>query len=370
MSANNDIQRLAAAVATNYLIWRRDRHARRGPTLQRERAEAAFHSKLKGTVAQVAEYADVELQDAAREQIPVDRLHDEANAAVEKDPGSRFHDNLVKSLLRWFKNEYFTWTNNPACSHCATSATTTPLGAVSPSPDESAFRCSRTELFKCSSCHRETRFPRYNDPRKLMTTRRGRCGEYANVFTLFCTAMGFETRYILDFTDHVWTEVYCDGVGWINCDSCEGEGSYGTPLMYEAGWGKKLTYVFAFGPYEAVDVIKRYTNNIDDVRSRRTDVDEGWLRKTLAEITAQLRRDLPESVRLELERRDAQERAQLDGSNKPVAVENLHGRESGSLAWRAVRGELGSNPDGETKSETALPAIADDEKDPKPDASA
>lgn len=65
----------------------------------------------------------------------------------------------------------------------------------------------------------------------------------------------------------------------VNCDSCEGDGSYGQPLMYEVGWGKKLSYVFSFGPHDVVDVIRRYTRKLDDVMAHRTLVDEGWLKQ-------------------------------------------------------------------------------------------
>lgn len=76
------------------------------------------------------------------------------------------------------------------------------------------------------------RFPRYNDPGKLLETRKGRCGEWANCFTLCCRAAGLTARYVVDWTDHVWTEYYSHSHDrWIHLDSCEA--AYDQPLLYE-----------------------------------------------------------------------------------------------------------------------------------------
>lgn len=116
---------------------------------------------------------------------------------------------------------------------------------------------------------------------KLLETRTGRCGEWANMFTAMCRALGHEARFVADWTDHVWTECYIEETGkWTHMDSCEN--AYNTPLLYEGGWGKKLNYVIAVSKDEWVDVTPRYTLSRTMTRMRRTLVPEQWLETILA----------------------------------------------------------------------------------------
>lgn len=144
----------------------------------------------------------------------------------------------------------------------------------------------------------------------------GRCGEWANCFTLCCRSLGLEARYVMDWTDHVWTEVWSEAQGrWLHADSCENRADH--PMMYERyartttathrkraagaagcvcvclgggwlrregcvgvvlcllvtrGWNKKLSYVLGFAKDHVADVTRRYTWDLPHVLARRTDV--------------------------------------------------------------------------------------------------
>eukprot|EP01047_Picozoa_sp_COSAG01_P036229 COSAG01_NODE_2822_length_7009_cov_3.862663_6_plen_228_part_00 len=200
---------------------------------------------------------------------------------------------FVKELLRWFKTDFFKWTNNPACAACG-SGQTTCCGMAQPTMEEQSCLAGRVEIYECGSCGAQTRFPRYNSAVKLLETRNGRCGEWANCFTLICRALGLAARLANDWTDHVWTEVYLaaepDGSlagGWRHCDPCENR--FDAPLMYEQGWGKQLNWVVATGVADVTDVTARYTAAWAAVLPRRSAIQEPWLRATLAAAHAQQR---------------------------------------------------------------------------------
>lgn len=122
----------------------------------------------------------------------------------------------------------------------------------------------------------------------MLETRNGRCGEWANCFTGICIALGHEARYVVDWTDHVWTEVYLEGMGnrWVHMDPCEN--AFDAPKMYERGWGKKLTYVVACSTKQVVDVTPRYIVNHMGNKWRRTEVPEPWLKQNLAQVRTRL----------------------------------------------------------------------------------
>ncbi|KAG1139223.1 hypothetical protein G6F38_009988 [Rhizopus arrhizus] len=173
------------------------------------------HLERNGTVAFLYESRD--LLDKAMEVIPLQRLYDEAEA---EESGS-LEDLLVRRLLHWFKNDFFVWVNNAPCDYCS-NAQTQSIGLGTPNAEDLKYGAHTIELYQCTTCRQVTRFPRYNDPGKLLETRRGRCGEWANCFALCCRAIGADARIVYDTTDHVWTEVYSEyEQRWIHCDSCE-----------------------------------------------------------------------------------------------------------------------------------------------------
>ncbi|XP_076936047.1 peptide-N(4)-(N-acetyl-beta-glucosaminyl)asparagine amidase-like isoform X1 [Bidens hawaiensis] len=305
-----------------------------------------FEQRIRPYLDQIHLYEDTHRQMEARKTVPVEKLEEKALVALAKEgnlnPSKPEVDHVfLLQLLFWFK-QTFKWVNSPPCESCGNETTIQGMGVANSS--ELAYGASRVEVYCCNVCSRTTRFPRYNDPLKLLETKKGRCGEWANCFSLYCRSFGYDTRLILDFTDHVWTECYSTLLGrWMHLDPCEG--IYDTPLLYEKGWNKKLSYAIAFAKDGVLDVTKRYTRKWHEVLSRRTLTSESSASNILANITRELRRNLTLTVISSLEERDRNEVSELEESQHSQENDSLSlpGRLSGDKEWRTLRSEIGSD---------------------------
>lgn len=290
-----------------------------------------------------------EMQDPienARKKIPGAKLRErvmEKHRLLQEDCKkglplpSDIHDLMVIELLHWFKEEFFFWVDCPDCEHCGNR--TVFADVINDSND---IYSKRTEVFICGTCNQMTLFPRYTDVNMLLETRAGRCGEWANVFTLMCWSFNLEARIVIDETDHVWTEVYSRyQKRWLHCDPCEG--ICDSPLMYEHGWKKKLSYVIAYSPFEVQDVTWRYTSNFKEVLKRRTKCTEQELATAISQLRNERLSRYSRYRQEYIKKRAALELVEFLTERKP-SDELYEGRKSGSTNWRKSRGEITEEP--------------------------
>ncbi|CUA70874.1 peptide-N4-(N-acetyl-beta-glucosaminyl)asparagineamidase [Rhizoctonia solani] len=299
-------------------------------------------------------YENKELLDLAREQIPMERIRAEATALQQSDsPLACEEDALAQVLVQWFKHEYFKWADPIPCPRCG--GKTNAAGMVPPTAYEQQGGAGRVELHVCTgengACDGSFRFPRYNDLKYLMRTRLGRCGEWANLYTLFLRAVGLRARYVWNKEDHVWNEYFSPAAGrWIHTDSCEA--ARDQPLLYDRGWGKKMSYIIAFSVDGASDVSRGYVQNSNEMFQRRHDAPEPALAEELARITAARRRNRSSSDLTRLKEQDETERTWLAGSDQRAKEpeqqkEAEPARESGTQEWKEARGEAGGGGGGQ-----------------------
>lgn len=163
-----------------------------------------FVFKVQKCSERVDVYEDPKLQQKAQSLIPTEDLKKQASQDVEDNIEVGYHDALAKRLMVWFKEEFFQWVNRPACWNC-NGQTEPAIGLPIPKLPAGA---DNVEQYMCRKCKAEVQFVRYHDPGKLLETRKGRCGEWANAFMLCSRAMGLDARLVVDWTDHVWTEIY------------------------------------------------------------------------------------------------------------------------------------------------------------------
>ncbi|RXM29143.1 Peptide-N(4)-(N-acetyl-beta-glucosaminyl)asparagine amidase [Acipenser ruthenus] len=218
-----------------------------------EASDMSFFRTLQSNFQHVLVYENPALHQKALSCIPAQLLRTKAqenlSEAKKVDPGSEVNveDFLLLELLRWFKEEFFSWVNSLPCSKCG--GQTQNAGGLPPSTDDLRWDAHRVENHYCNQCHLTNRFPR-----------------------------------------------------WLHCDPCENVCD--KPLLYEIGWGKKLSYIIAFSKEERQQ-----------------------------SLTADRRKELLERLLVEL--------VEFISPKTPKPGE-LGGRTSGSLIWRVTRGETAS----------------------------
>ncbi|KAH8658269.1 hypothetical protein BX600DRAFT_468883 [Xylariales sp. PMI_506] len=279
------------------------------------------------------------LMDNALESLDLDKIFSWADEFATENPELGHQDCVIKGLLRYFKTEFFTWVNKLECAECGGETDMTHLSR--PNLDERIKGANRTEIYRCktSNTHALTRFPRYDDPQTLLEWRRGRCGEWANCFTLCCMALGSRARWVWNAEDHVWTEVYSERLKrWVHCDSCEQ--AFDQPQLYAVGWGKKMSYCIAFSREGVQDVTRRYVRK-EDQKIPRVRGPEESLKRAIRDINSRCR-TAEELDRLRAEDEEEElELSQYVAEPTTTVPEEERPRESGSTSWKEQRGEMG-----------------------------
>ncbi|CAG5083596.1 Oidioi.mRNA.OKI2018_I69.PAR.g10416.t1.cds [Oikopleura dioica] len=255
-------------------------------------------------MSHVRQWEDPETQKKVRETIPVTDLFKRASELLEQNAdtegferGELLKHSLLVTLTDWFKNEFFKWTDG--------------------------------------------NIVRYNNPEKLLETREGRCGEWANCFGAILRSFAFHVRETYNvLEDHVWVEVRTPG-RWTHVDPCED--AIDKPLMYKYGWKRNCHLCLSFSVAEGVrDTTWRYNNKLDEVREARKQlVIESWMTSFIKEYEEKKAKVVNWEKKMQEE--DWIKEAVEFLSPKPVTDQKFSGRTTGSLQWRTSRGETLKN---------------------------
>ena len=255
-------------------------------------------------------------------------------------------EQYVKILLKWFKKDYFSWCNKPKCPKCGQNDKNLTVITYkgTPNEQEKKYLAYKTEVYKCNQCQIEIRFARCNNPIILLETKTGRCSEWSNLFGAILYTCGFKVRLINNFEDHVWNEFYNEEEQrWIHLDSCEE--AYDTPLVYEQGWGRVMTFILGMSDDGLVEVTPRYVKDWKIVSERRSEkmviklgnILEKWNQKWSGGFTNEQKKNIENRRKSEIE--NFEKKIKNDLNDNKIKDDEKIGRQSGSLEWRKNRGE-------------------------------
>lgn len=286
-------------------------------------------------------YGNADWQSKVMDALDLETIYRNAED-LQRDSGEihqlEYQDFLVKELLRYFKQDFFHWCDKPDCDKCKTNEHQEFKGGVKPNQEEVKYQCNIVELYQCSQCKSSTRFPRYNDPTKLLETKKGRCGEWNNLFCLILNSFGLETRYVINAEDHVWCEYYSPyHRKWTHLDSCEQ--AYDQPLIYSENWNKSMSYCIAYGRHIVEDVSAKY---ISQNQLPRDKIPQDDLKFLCQMLTRKFRLGCSDDELYKLYCMDEQDRfSGLRMRIPKYKFDHMMGRISGSPQWRMARGENG-----------------------------
>lgn len=298
--------------------------------------DAQFRKRIQGALETVQRWQDPKLLTAIRDQLSVDDTQLLSATTSELE--------YFQQLVQHFQQHTMTWVNQPPCCKGATVSLLETRGPVT--EQERTGQARRVEVYQCQACHNQVCLPRFNCPLTLLQTRRGRCGEFANLFGAYCRATGIATRYCLDVTDHVWIEVLIDNV-WHMLDPCEG--ALDAFSMYEKGWGKKLSVIVGVSTTHVVDITPKYTRHFHDpdfqARRRQITSSEASSAAILDAINAHLQESMTDKEVIKIQRQLQHETKELERLKQERtwdASSYNRGRISGSGAWKHSRNETGN----------------------------
>jgi peptide-N4-(N-acetyl-beta-glucosaminyl)asparagine amidase len=186
-------------------------------------------------------------------------------------------DHKIRLLLKWFKEDFFTWVNSPNCSICKVFASTSLSDRrVKQLRQEWAPQLKKnvvTQLVPSNYLDVQSAVERNGFLDITIQSNSSLLEEVAaenlqmyplsqmtlidQCFAFLVRSSGVPTRWVWNSEDHVWVEYYSTRhKRWIHLDPCEN--AYDDPLLYARNWRKKMAYCIAFDEFGSMDVTRRY----------------------------------------------------------------------------------------------------------------